>query len=463
LEEAESGSQPFSSTVAGERLLAELSAEESATLCREAIGYYRAPNNGDALCRWTGYLNALFAALSGDVPDAELRRICRFEECSSDSAADSGDGVLPCAERPAGCEATVAESVACFNDMLARYRQLAAATSSCDSVTQQRLRQEDTTPISMLQFADMPASCITYQSKCSGVPSEVQAFAQEFCALVEPCCVEAGLGARCLLNVYQDVTINDFTFDPVEAGSCLGAVRERVGADFCARLGRDSVSESWYLLSDCFDVFTYTGDAPSPGTTPTHAVGHAEPCYTGADCAPGPNGRARCPSIGAGSSQLCLQTTAMLGAPCIGTDDRRYEYFSSVVDDGLMAPTSPGYLCDHDQGLHCDPTTRACVANLQIGDACSKHSDCPVDSICDPTSKRCGSRLPLGSSCTFSSVECTEGTRCVLPTSTCAVRLGAGAPCNSDDFLAGHLCESGRCEEGACTDPLLVTCGARVD
>ena len=110
------------------------------------------------------------------------------------------------------------------------------------------------------------------------------------------------------------------------------------------------------------------------------------------------------------------------------------------------APGLPCYICDRATGSRCDSATKACVALVAVGSACTGASDaCTVDAYCDFPSGKCAARIAKGGACTGDSAACQDGLYCDAGSKSCATAIADGQPC-----AAPIPCASGICVNGVC-------------
>jgi hypothetical protein len=201
------GGTTFTTSVPGEKPLGSLSDGELATFCSDGAKFAADPANRMDACRLSAFLaTAVKAALSTGATDSSLQMSCSeiYNQCLNptvDAGAGSADGGAgaTCMRPPANCTATVAEYTACINDETAQTNLAAGAVPACSALSVANLAATDggtptTTPAK-------PASCQLVQLKCSGVSDTAQSFIDQYCALVAPCCTQAGLTSACALEV----------------------------------------------------------------------------------------------------------------------------------------------------------------------------------------------------------------------------------------------------------------------
>ncbi|MEO8177243.1 MAG: hypothetical protein ABI895_00280 [Deltaproteobacteria bacterium] len=284
---------------------------------------------------------------------------------------------------------------------------------------------------------DTPAGPMRIPNVGGEISFEARGFMGAYCALFEPCCTVGGLLSRCAGRVGAGALAG--SYDPSAGEACLAAVRRRqTNPDFCAGLERPTGVEldtSWAAVPECVPVFVPAGLTPPGGA-----------CASDAECAAGANGAAFCFTSG-----TCVQTSRSPGDRCFGDFQRDLLSRALTVYDGA---TPNVFLCDNDRQLHCDSTTRTCVAiqARALGASCSSDLDCDAASYCSLTSSTCATRLPLGATC-MTSAECQVV--CDLTTLRCANALPSGAACSGDV----GLCGTGNCIDSRCSSLLPSVCG----
>lgn len=275
-------------------------------------------------------------------------------------------------------------------------------------------------------------------SGCGGSGGEtvtINSFSNQYCALVAPCCSQAGLVSGCAALVTY--AAQEETYDATAGAACLAALTAlRGGADFCGGLVAISngAKPSWAVVPACAAVFR--------GTTPAGQF-----CAGDSDCAPGPNGGAIClMEVG---MHMCVPLTGKVGDACFGT----YAY-----GETLSYPGHTGAICDQNQGAVCDEQTFVCDAVEPVGSPCTVFNMCdPVTAYCTLSGgNSCAARLPLGAICTGTlsgecdgNAYCSAGRRCTAPG-------GAGAACTGNTTPLD--CLSGVCSNGSCANPLFPVC-----
>ena len=243
-------------------------------------------------------------------------------------------------------------------------------------------------------------------------------FAESYCALLKPCCLEAGLPAAEQASCkffFGTVPVRD----GVAAEKCLADYQERAqSAMFC-----DTVLTADRPAS-CESAF-YSNE-PTPGTAQP-----GESCTVDSDCAPSTRGDVRCnPSQGGG--QTCqVKLHAAAGDPCVG------EVFESGAT--LTTGDAPGpeaKFCYRADGVYCDQGV--CRAISDTGGPCSSTDGCSDADYCDEGT--CAPRLGVGSPCPGSSRACDEASYCAFPDDVCVARVGKGEPCSTNEQCLTSFC-----------------------
>jgi hypothetical protein len=289
-------------------------------------------------------------------------------------------------------------------------------------------------------------------SSSSGGGLSPSSFATQYCALLDPCCADAGLstsGQQCTELIAAAGSAE--TFNASSAQACLDAMKTAsTQPGFCS---------GDLSASSCNGVFS---SSSSSGTT---APG--QPCTQDGNCAPaaGSGGNATClfaPGADGGSAQVCVQTLPGHSGqgPCIGTQS------GTETTYGFSGPPpSLGYVCDVADGLTCSSTTQKCEAPATKGEACSADSDCTAADYCDfsGTSNTCTPRVSDGAACSLGGAECVPTAYCDTTSQTCVPALASGAACSTSG--SGTPCQTGLyCVNGTCggssTAGLSLICGS---
>ena len=273
---------------------------------------------------------------------------------------------------------------------------------------------------------------------CDSGKSDVQKFADAYCAEVAKCCVQAGMSGNGQLCHFAFTAGGSYNAAAGEA--CLAEVRAEVAAGtFC--------TSDRAATSACDNVVTSPGGGKQPGET----------CDVSSDCAKSSEGEATCTQTYNGTDWVgsCqVQIPGKAGdSPCIGTQDGDV---LSYVGSGSSDVIPRGYVCNTADGLKCSSGT--CVALAAVGATCSYSSDCVRTAYCDGTD-HCVARVAAGATCTGSDLsECAAGTYC--PTTSprqCGAKLEIGATCGSND-----MCVSANCEGSTCKPNLIDNMGWQI-
>ena len=261
------------------------------------------------------------------------------------------------------------------------------------------------------------------------------AFVDDYCELLMPCCNQAGLSSNpSQCQAFLTASTSGATYDQAKGEQCLSAVRAASGqVDFCTAANG--------VLNDetCGEVFSGGGD------------GNVEPggaCETDSDCADTEKGEGVCLHYWKGDTayQACMIVAdgKLNSGPCIGTrDGSQISYRDAEVHFEL------GYICDKADGLYCDTASDHCAAMGAIGEPCSFYEPCADEMYCDAEGK-CAARLPVDSACSGPyDDECVASAYCDEATKTCAAQLGDGATCTVSRQCQSGSCTNGQCEKAA--------------
>ena len=244
------------------------------------------------------------------------------------------------------------------------------------------MRQARGLVISMLAPLAVLAAC----SSSSSSSSSSNAFIEQYCSLLRPCCqasTGAGDGSGCVdfYSLFFGGQIDAATSD-----ACLAEIHAHQNEmTFCSKVSS--------LTPSCQKVFSPKQGTALPGET----------CHTSSDCAPSTEGTVSCelvtsrppdPSTPPSSSpaEICqVQIDGKLGdTPCIGT---KHDSFISLND---LSP-SPGraFVCDLAKNLWCNSKNHTCEATLKLGDACTFDGGeaCGADANCG-TGDKCVANPP---------------------------------------------------------------------
>ncbi len=266
--------------------------------------------------------------------------------------------------------------------------------------------------------------------------SSVEQFANDYCALLMPCCKEAGLSSdpsSCEMLIGWVAA--EGTFNESKGNECLAVVRAASSEpDFCSMDFDDEGA--------CEDVFGGRSGSTQPGGT----------CEMDSDCASSAQGEGSCMSYYDGDVRRTVCMVMADGAagdgPCVATKDGNVTWYSP----GDGPPPALGYVCDQGKGTYCDGGTKKCEPLVAIGSDCSFGTPCVQGAFC--SSGTCQPTLPAGSACTIDD-ECGEKHYC---DEFCIAQLPAGSPCTSSSQCQGGWCTNDKCE-GSDNIGLAFMCG----
>jgi hypothetical protein len=157
----------FSSSLDSQRTLDGLTTEESSTLCNEILSFEtRSGMQADIMeldCRANASVG-IHAPGDTSQTDADVRAACKeeYDLCKASYQISAGT----CASPPTNCSATVAELVACVNDMFRWTESALADTPMCNAITVAELDARGSSNVEPPQ----PASCLALAQKCPGAP-----------------------------------------------------------------------------------------------------------------------------------------------------------------------------------------------------------------------------------------------------------------------------------------------------
>jgi hypothetical protein len=155
----------WTSGLDGERTLADLTAGETAQLCKSAQLWAKdaipAYKRSTLVCKTSSVTAAvLLGALGGT---AALQSSCQKTYDGCIRKTDMPPAAIACPSAGADCLATVAEFEACLNDFPTSFDRTLAAIPACSELTLGRVAQ---TGVDAMSF--LPDSCATYQARCPG-------------------------------------------------------------------------------------------------------------------------------------------------------------------------------------------------------------------------------------------------------------------------------------------------------
>ena len=159
--EGSGGMVMFRTSVSSDRPLNGLSSEEIATLCMGLVNFASTSGLKGDECRLTGFVTASTEASSiPTATDAELQSAC--SGISTSCLTTVSNCPLP---TPADCTASVADLVACANDSAAQTHLLASQVPACSGIDRTAIGANSSIGT---DSAHQPASCQSYEAKCSG-------------------------------------------------------------------------------------------------------------------------------------------------------------------------------------------------------------------------------------------------------------------------------------------------------
>jgi hypothetical protein len=262
---------------------------------------------------------------------------------------------------------------------------------------------------------------------CKSDEDPTAAFIGRYCDVYKPCCMAAGLpadGTACRALFASSLSAQ-VKYDATAGDSCIAGLQQLSSQPgFCE------------------------GDIVPPSTC-TQALGGdaGGGCLQDSDCPPSDQGEVHCISgamNGKALHQCQIQTHGQLGStPCVGSVRGGVTLYSGTSDGSIPAQ---GVLCDAADGLRCDGT--ACVALAATGEVCSSISDECVDGdFCDVTTGACAARKPIGAACIDQALECQDGAYCdAAGGMTCVAQLDIGAACTDNgQCTTGNCADTGTC------------------
>jgi hypothetical protein len=294
--------------------------------------------------------------------------------------------------------------------------------------------------VGWLGFGAATTVCACSSGGGGGGTAAAQAFTQQYCDLISPCCSKAGLpgNSQTCQSVVGAFTTSA-TYDASAGQACLQAMQQAsMQSSFCATLGGNPPA--------CNGVFMQSGSG---------AKGPGQPCSLDQDCAAPAGGRATCyihgtiVDGGTASSGSCVQLTSGTAGqgPCLGTVDGSITEYSW---NGPSAPPGQAFLCNIADGVSCSGTTQKCTALAGTGQPCTQDVDCVGADYCNYGSTgampTCAQRLALGASCAgVASNACQSTAYCDPGGQTCKPVLSDGSSCTFD-----QECQNGSCLNGTC-------------
>lgn len=265
-----------------------------------------------------------------------------------------------------------------------------------------------------------------------GMPTAAdQAFIDDLCVAVMPCCATNGRTAN-VAKCKQSMGMMGQSHDPQVRAACLAELSRLAASPVCMP---DIVD----FNNPCARLLNEPGGPRAPG----------EPCASRTECAG---------SLGAVTK--CLESTCIayaVGAegdyPCLGDQFANGAITVIPWKNGSATIESHAFVCPKRAGVFCDPYENKCK-RLQPGGG-----PCTTSEGCD--SRWCssdGTCLPLPRAGEECSVDCTSDYYC--DRAVCKPKLAAGASCQAFDDTAcagdcqgSNLC-SGICRENGLCEPL---------
>jgi hypothetical protein len=300
------------------------------------------------------------------------------------------------------------------------------------------------------------AALVACSSSNGNGASTEAGFAQQYCALLAPCCADAGLSAN-TSTCAELISALGQGYNPAAGQACLNAATQASKEPgFCSSNSMSS--------SACSGVFSNSNSNSGGGNGSVQPGGS---CQFETDCAPAAGGGASC--LGGGFSadgglagSQCIQTTTGTAGqgPCIGTINGSS---TETSWSGDTPPPSHAYVCNIASGLTCNSTTHQCSAQVGTGQPCNQDQDCEAADYCDfsgTSGSTCAARLANGASCATSASACVTTSYCDTASQTCQPALPTGAACGSGTSTP---CQSGLCVNNKCSSSsntgLALICG----
>jgi hypothetical protein len=163
--EGSGGPGPYTSGLDGTRPLADLTAGETAALCKGAQLWAKdaipAVKRATLVCKTSSVAAAVLTGALGGT--AALRAACQrtYDGCIQQTTMPPA--AIMCPSAAADCAATVAEYEACMNDFPGAFDRTLEAIPTCSALTLTSVVQTGLDAMSIL-----PDSCATYQARCPG-------------------------------------------------------------------------------------------------------------------------------------------------------------------------------------------------------------------------------------------------------------------------------------------------------
>ncbi len=278
----------------------------------------------------------------------------------------------------------------------------------------------------------------------------VAGFAQDFCALLAPCCADAGLSTSGLVcSAFIEEAAQKGTYDATAGQACLAAAQQQPASDFCANLGND--------VPQCSQVLSSSGGTTQPG----------QPCTQDSDCARASGGSATCFGQtefldGGGTTQTmtCVQTSPGQAGqgPCIGIAEPGG--ITEYTWGGKGTPPDQAYVCSLADGVTCSSTTQTCTALAAAGSPCTTDSDCVSGAYCafgSGGSSTCTARLADGAGCASAPNGCQTTSYCDA-SQVCTPYVAPGSACTTGNECQ-YGCVNGKCSSAGTSFGLALLCG----
>lgn len=269
-------------------------------------------------------------------------------------------------------------------------------------------------------------SCSSSGSGPVALDNYCDEYAQMICRSAQRCdCLEgysvevcqAYVRPDCVDEVEDPVRSGRYTYNPVEAGKCLGAL-ERIARD-CSTEGDD-----WPDACDRMLVGNVSAGQTCDGD---------DECVSGLECY-----EDRCTALPR-DNEPCLSGYACAEDHFCGDDDlcHRYRGRGEPCPEGDMA-------CDDD--LYCDSRTDTCQPYLASGQSCAHDSyACDDDLYCSESTSTCRPYPGSGQSCADSHGTCADDLYCDA-SNVCQPQRGDGAACTDDEQCLSWDCVDSTCE-----------------
>ncbi len=220
---------------------------------------------------------------------------------------------------------------------------------------------------------------LTVLSACGDDPSPEEAFVDDYCDSLKPCCPaskpdQGSPGSGCKPFYSQ---FGGSGYDQAKGDACLGEIRAHLAeANFCQRVSQ--------LAPTCRKVFSPNSGTKQPG----------ESCEIDRDCAASSEGEARCrPQKSGGGDRCVLEIAGKEGdTPCLGTG------IGSTTNYSDGAEATRGFVCNLRSGVWCNKS-KGCERTKAIGEACTTGTsvyECGESAVCFPN--KCVAKAPPGSS-----------------------------------------------------------------